>query len=61
LSSYKLIYRDNDAPPGTVIGSDPAEGQEVPPDTTVTLVVAKAATTRPTATATTNGPAAGGD
>jgi hypothetical protein len=55
LSSYKLIYRDNDAPPGTVIGSDPAEGQEVPPDTTVTLVVARQSTAAPT-TATTTTP-----
>ncbi len=52
LNSYKLIYRDNDAPPGTVIGSDPAEGQEVPPDTTVTLLVARQSSTAPTATTT---------
>jgi hypothetical protein len=53
LNSYKLIYRDNDAPPGTVIGSDPAEGQEVPPDTTVTLVVARPSTAAPTTATTT--------
>lgn len=57
LRSYKLIYRENDAPPGTVIGSDPAEGQVVPPDTTVTLVVAKEREgATPTATAVTTGP-----
>jgi hypothetical protein len=65
LRSYKLIYRDNDAPPGTVIGSDPAEGQEVPPDTTVTLVVARQSSATPTTAATTTGstsePGAGGD
>jgi hypothetical protein len=53
----RVIYRNGDAPPGTVIDSDPAEGQEVPPDTRVTLVVAKGAATTPTAT--TTGPAAG--
>ena len=65
LSSYKLIYRDNDAPPGTVIGSDPAEGQEVPPDTTVTLVVARQSSPAPTTATTpagsTAGPGTGGD
>ncbi|GIE96398.1 PASTA domain-containing protein [Paractinoplanes rishiriensis] len=59
----RLIYRDSDAPPNTVIDSDPTEGQEVPPDTTVTLVVARSATTGPTTTPTTTTPAggAGGD
>jgi hypothetical protein len=39
--SSRLRYRNStDAPPGTVIDSDPAEGQEVPPDTVVTLVIA---------------------
>jgi hypothetical protein len=58
--SYRLIYRDGDAPPGTVIDCDPAEGQEVPPDTTVTLVVAQGATTTPTGAATTTaGPTVG--
>ncbi len=63
LQSYKLIYRDNDAPPGTVIGSDPAEGQEVPPDTTVTLVVARQSSTAPTTATTPTGstPAPGTD
>lgn len=39
--SYRLIYRSvGDAAPDTVIDSDPLEGQEVPPDTRVTLVIA---------------------
>jgi PASTA domain-containing protein len=39
--SYRLIYRSvGDAAPDTVIDSDPVEGQEVPPDTRVTLVIA---------------------
>ncbi len=39
--NYRLIYRTApDAAPGTVISSDPPEGQEVPPDVTVTLVIA---------------------
>jgi hypothetical protein len=45
--NYRLIFRSSDAAPGTVIDSDPAEGQEVPPDTQVTLVVAAPPTTRP--------------
>jgi PASTA domain-containing protein len=36
---YRVLYRDSTSPPGTVIDSDPAEGQEVPPDTRVTIVV----------------------
>jgi beta-lactam-binding protein with PASTA domain len=39
----------DDANPGTVIDSDPEEGQEVPPDTTVTLIIAAPPTTAPTA------------
>lgn len=52
---YRVLYRDSTAPPGTVIDSDPAEGQEVPPDTRVTIVVSQQGTptTTPTATATT--------
>jgi beta-lactam-binding protein with PASTA domain len=40
--SSRLIFRtsDSDAAAGTVIESDPAEGQEVPADTQVTLVIA---------------------
>ena len=52
LSSRLRYVRSGDAPPGTVIDSDPAEGQEVPPDTVVTLVIAAQPTPSPTATAT---------
>lgn len=45
--NYRLIFRSSDAAPGTVIDSDPAEGQEVPPDTQVTLVIAAPPTTQP--------------
>ena len=39
--SYRLKYKSvSDAAPDTVIDSDPLEGQEVPPDTRVTLVIA---------------------
>ncbi|MDY7088107.1 MAG: PASTA domain-containing protein [Actinomycetota bacterium] len=49
--NYRLIYRQApDVPPDTVIDSDPVEGQEVPPDTTVTLVIAAQPTTGPTGT-----------
>jgi hypothetical protein len=56
--NYRLIYRQApDVPPGTVIDSDPVEGQEVPPDTTVTLVISAEATNTPTTpTATTGNP-----
>jgi len=47
--NYRLIYRQaSDVPPGTVIDSDPVEGQVVPPNTTVTLVIAAEATSTPT-------------
>ncbi|MBM2616830.1 PASTA domain-containing protein [Actinoplanes sp. LDG1-06] len=61
--SYRLIYRQAaDVPPDTVIDSDPVEGQEVPPDTTVTLVIAIAATDTPTnTTEPTVQPGAGGN
>ncbi|MCU7729772.1 PASTA domain-containing protein [Actinoplanes sp. KI2] len=51
---YRVLYRNSTAAPGTVIDSDPAEGQEVPPDTRVTIVVAQQsdATTTPAGTAT---------
>jgi cytoskeletal protein RodZ len=53
---YRLLYRNSTAAPGTVIDSDPPEGQEVPPDTRVTIVVAQGdATTTPTGTATATG------
>ncbi|GAB1688328.1 PASTA domain-containing protein [Krasilnikovia sp. M28-CT-15] len=37
--AYRVRFVRSEAPPGTVIDSDPAEGQQVPPDTTVTLIV----------------------
>ncbi|MGX6605431.1 PASTA domain-containing protein [Micromonosporaceae bacterium Da 78-11] len=41
--NYRLLYRPADnVPADTVIDSDPKEGQEVPPDTTITLVIAAA-------------------
>ena len=49
LSSRLRYMSSNDAAPGTVIDSDPEEGQEVPPDTTVTLIIAAPPTTAPTA------------
>ena len=58
---YRVLYRDSTAAPGTVIDSDPAEGQEVPPDTRVTIVVAQQgnATTTPTGAATATATATG--
>ncbi|WP_067493969.1 PASTA domain-containing protein [Actinoplanes sp. TFC3] len=54
--NYRLRYvASTDAPPGTVIGSDPAEGQQVPDDTIVNLIIASeptATTTPPTSTTT---------
>ncbi|WIM96595.1 PASTA domain-containing protein [Actinoplanes oblitus] len=50
--SYRVILRPSDAEPGTVIDSDPPEGQVVPADTRITLVVAAERTDGP-ATATT--------
>ncbi|BFU48060.1 PASTA domain-containing protein [Krasilnikovia sp. MM14-A1004] len=38
--AYRIRFMRSDSPAGTVIDSDPAEGQQVPPDTTVTLIVA---------------------
>jgi hypothetical protein len=49
LSSRLRFISSDDAPAGTVIDSDPEEGQEVPPDTTVTLIIAASPTTAPTA------------
>jgi hypothetical protein len=52
---YRVLYLASTAAPGTVIDSDPAEGQEVPPDSRVTIVVARrgdATTPAGTATAT---------
>ncbi|MBL7260782.1 PASTA domain-containing protein [Paractinoplanes lichenicola] len=61
--NYRLIYRQApDVPPDTVIDSDPVEGQEVPPDTTVTLVIAAQSTGTPTTTTEpTDGAGAGGN
>jgi hypothetical protein len=49
LSSRLRFVASDDAAPGMVIDSDPEEGQEVPPDTTVTLIIAAPPTTAPTA------------
>lgn len=51
--AWRVIRRENDAEPGTVINCDPAEGQQVPSDTRVTLVVsaARAGDPSPSATA----------
>jgi PASTA domain len=54
---FRAISRPSDATPGTVIDSDPAEGQQVPADTQVTLVIAAQRTTTPTTQPTTTGPA----
>jgi PASTA domain len=55
LSSRVRFVNSTDAPPGTVIDSDPAEGQEVPPDTVVTLVIAaEPRTSSPSSTPATN-------
>jgi PASTA domain-containing protein len=52
LSSRLRFVSSTDAPPGTVIDSDPAEGQEVPPGTVVTLVIAAEPTTSPSPSST---------
>ncbi|XVU25525.1 PASTA domain-containing protein [Actinoplanes sp. CA-054009] len=60
--NYRIKYLAVDAPAGTVVDSDPPEGQEVPPDTVVTLVVAaEGATTAPTTPATTGATQGGAD
>ncbi|WP_305788525.1 PASTA domain-containing protein [Symbioplanes lichenis] len=56
--NYRLRYvPSTEAPPGTVIDSDPAEGQQVPADTVVNLIIASEPTATPT-TATPTTPAA---
>jgi hypothetical protein len=51
IDSTHVIYRPSlDAEPDTVIDSDPEEGQEVPPDTRVTLVVSAPSTNTTPAT-----------
>jgi hypothetical protein len=56
--NYRLRYVTSESPVGTVIDSDPAEGQQVPADTVITLIIAAEPTApaTPTQTATT-GPA----
>ncbi|MEU8230263.1 PASTA domain-containing protein [Actinoplanes sp. NPDC048967] len=55
--NYRLRYVTSDSPAGTVIDSDPAEGQQVPADTVITLIIAAGPTTSPTPTQTqTTGP-----
>ncbi|GAA4939991.1 PASTA domain-containing protein [Actinoplanes utahensis] len=49
---WRVIRRESDAEPGTVINCDPAEGQQVPSDTLVTLVVAAARAGEPAPSAT---------
>jgi hypothetical protein len=49
--TYRLKFLPSDVDPGTVIDSDPAEGQEVPSDTEVTLFVASARSSAPTTSA----------
>jgi PASTA domain len=58
ISATRVVYRPSSADEGTVFDSDPKEGQEVPPDTTVTLIVAAPslpATTAAPSTASTTG------
>jgi hypothetical protein len=45
---WRVIRRESDAEPDTVIDCDPAEGQQVPSDTRVTLIVASARAGTPT-------------
>jgi hypothetical protein len=45
---WRVIRRESDAEPDTVIDCDPAEGQQVPSDTRVTLIVASARAGAPT-------------
>jgi len=56
--SLRLRFVTSDSPAGTVIDSDPAEGQQVPADTVITLIIAAApsASATPTRTPTTTGP-----
>jgi hypothetical protein len=46
--NYRLRFVTSDSPAGTVIDSDPAEGQQVPADTVIALIIAA----RPSASAT---------
>jgi hypothetical protein len=59
--SARLKFRaTTEAPPGTVIDSDPAEGQDVPPDSVVTLIIASASPS-PSVSASGATPQAAGD
>ncbi|GIE91769.1 PASTA domain-containing protein [Actinoplanes regularis] len=49
---YRVLQLPSDAEPGTVIDCDPAEGQAVPPDSKIALVVAAARTGSPASTTT---------
>jgi hypothetical protein len=51
--NYRLRYVTSDSPAGTVIDSDPAEGQQVPADTVIALIIAAQPTATPPQTATT--------
>lgn len=51
--NYRLRYVTSESPAGTVIDSDPAEGQQVPADTVITLIIAAAPTEPATPTPTT--------
>lgn len=42
--NYRLRFVTSDSPAGTVIDSDPAEGQQVPADTVVSLIIAAEST-----------------
>ena len=57
---WRVIRRESDAEPDTVIDCDPAEGQQVPSDTRVTLVVAVAPPTTPAPSSTAPSPGASG-
>ena len=61
LASRLRFVVSDDAPANTVIDSDPAEGQEVPADTTVTLIIAVPPTTAPATTPSTTAPTVGPD
>jgi hypothetical protein len=61
--SYRLRFVTSDSPAGTVIDSDPTEGQQVPADTIITLIIAAPPNTptAPTTTAVTPTGQPGGD
>jgi hypothetical protein len=52
LSARLRFVQSTEASPGTVIDSDPAEGQKVPQDTVVTLIIASTQPTSPSSSAT---------